>query len=119
MDDKNDETLLKYMCDLNTGVVCDVILEYLKLPDCSPIARSKIKEFLTSKKEIIDYLYDNTPNMCKCIEYTDIGLMKYTGNQHDPRWGWIGLENLSREELIDLCDDDIFGVKELEPKPRN
>lgn len=49
MEDENDEELLRHMCGLCTGAVCDVILEYLKLPDCSPMTRSKIKEFLTSE----------------------------------------------------------------------
>lgn len=68
-------------------------------------------------EERIEYMFDldqqdlinlvksvNPKSMQECIDYTDKGLMKFTGNQWNEDWDWAedALKKLDKDELFEL-----------------
>ena len=55
-----------------------------------------------NKTELVKLVSKSQPNSInECLENTKIGLMKYSGNQHNEKWDWVNseLSKLSEYEL--------------------
>jgi len=58
-----------------------------------------------TKEDLINLLKGTSPkSMQECIDYTDKGLMKFTGSQWNENWDWVvdKLESMSEIELFNL-----------------
>lgn len=64
-----------------------------------------IMKFDLSKEDIINMVKGVSPkSMEDCVNYTNSGLMKFTGNQWNENWDWVvsELQSKSEEELFNL-----------------
>jgi len=58
-----------------------------------------------NKEDLINLVYSTSPKtMQECCDYTDVGLMKFTGHQHNEKWDWVKTElnKLYETELVNL-----------------
>ena len=58
-----------------------------------------------NKTDLVNLVSSVSPNsMQECDTYTKIGLMRFSGNQHNENWAWVKSElmKLSENKLLKL-----------------
>jgi hypothetical protein len=57
-----------------------------------------------TKEDLVNLVSSTTPSMKECCDYTDEGLMSFTGNQWNENWSWqkSKLMSMSDQKLLNL-----------------
>lgn len=64
-----------------------------------------MKAYLLKKEDLVNLVSSTQPNSIQeCCNYTDKGLMRFSGNQHNENWDWVKSElmKLSENKLVKL-----------------
>lgn len=57
-----------------------------------------------TKEDLVNLVSTTTPSMSECCEYTDKGLMSFTGNQWNENWSW------DKSKLMEMSDKKLLNL---------